>query len=97
VSVFSEEFSAASGRHAIRLSAPTPGEDTRVWAAMSAGAAAYRRGGEQGWADAIAAYETAAGLAREIGRHRAVAPALFCLAAIEYWYPYAWTSAAEHG
>lgn len=95
VSVFSEEFSAASGRHAIRLSAPTPGEDTRVWAAMSAGAAAYRRGGEQGWADAIAAYETAAGLARESGRHREVAHALFGIAAIEYWYRYAWTRAAE--
>lgn len=95
VCVFTDEFSGAEGRHAIRLSALPPGDDARVWAALRDGAVAYRRGGEQGWADAIAAYETAAELARESGRQRDLAQALFGIAAIEYWYRYAWTRSAE--
>jgi|GEM_PF-233754 len=95
VSVRAHEHTGAAGQHVVRLSLLSPEEDVRLWAAMSAGAAAFQRGGEQGWTEAIASYEAAAELARDSGRRREAAQALFSIAMIEYWYRFAWTRAAE--
>jgi CHAT domain-containing protein/tetratricopeptide (TPR) repeat protein len=83
----SEEHTGAAGRHTVRVQRLDEGLDPKEeagWAAMSLGAAASRRGGEQGRREAIAAYTAAAGFWRELGRGREQAQAVNSLAALEY-------------
>src|SRR5690606_18583264 len=95
ISVRSDEHSGAPGSHSILVSALGSDDHVVAWRAMTQAAAAHRRGGEQGWAEAVAAYERAAEYwaAAEARRNRA--QALFSAAAIEYWQRSDWTRSAE--
>ena len=98
VEVFSEESTDAAGGHLATLTRLPPAVDARerdAWRLMSAGGAANFAGGEKGWESAVASYERAAALWRELGRTREEADALFAVATLEYWQRFAWTRSAE--
>lgn len=87
LTVHSEEHTGAAGSHAIQLARLDSGVDSRVidaWSSMSGGGAANHEGGERGRNDAIAAYDAAAELWRQLGRDRERAQALYSMAALEY-------------
>jgi len=95
ISVRSDEHSGAPGSHSILVSALGSDDHVVAWRAMTQAAAAHRRGGEQGWAEAVAAYERAAEYWATAGERRNRAQALFSAAAIEYWQRSDWARSAE--
>jgi CHAT domain-containing protein len=97
VTVRSEEHTGAPGGHAIRLTdlSATAGDEIEAWRSMMRGAAANVEGGEQGWAESVAAYQSAADLWQTLGRAKERAQALFSVATVEYGQLFNWEKAAD--
>ena len=98
VSLYSDEYTGATAAHSIqltRLPAAADGREVEAWRLTSRGSAANFDAGEEGWPAAVAAYERAADLWRELGRTKDQAYALFSVATVEYWQLYNWDRSAE--
>jgi CHAT domain-containing protein len=100
ISIRSDEYTGAGGEYMIvvtRLSASSPREQQEIaaWALMTQAALANFEGTEIGWTRAVAAYEGAAAIWRQIGRMKEEAYAVFGAAVIEYWQLTDWKRSAS--
>ena len=87
VTLRTDEHSDTVATPAVELIAVTRSGDSRereALQAMSRGAAANFAGGDEAWRAAVAEYEHAAELWRELGRRREEAQALFGVAMVEF-------------
>jgi CHAT domain-containing protein len=100
ISIHSDEYTGAIGEYTIevtRLSASSPRDEQAIaaWALITHAARANFEATENSWTRAVAAYEAAAAIWRQVGRAKEEAYAVFSLATIEYWQLTDWKRSAS--